>query len=594
MSAIAKKHMTRLQERGRAMTVSDRQEVTSLGRQVVEELDEWNELDQLEEFEDAVEMKEIVNNQRKDVTVYMIFGLLWLELVYLESQRLDASFSSLSLKFVLIFIMAALVQTLGQLIGVRPVGLMKRLTQFVVTSLIVQHIFSMQHMYSRPAYIYQAASQYLPSPVQLVSKDDKTLVVPGYVNIDNESELKELYTYYSSSPEATAESIQAGMQWIGRKHVCITNTIYFDDSDMFSCQGPRCLQYLRQCMQNPEKTFSIVPLEYGTIKIILIANHETREIEMYDPNGLLENATQNYTKMLESVSRISGIEGYRFSGQSSFGFQFLDHIHEGAYRGMDPLYIWWYTETRFLNPSMKPQELDRALVTFLNDRPFAIFEFLKPRIALITGIPVGYFKNLYYREENEVLPVLSANSLVQSSHVTQYRRNTHTKVMRQFAYEYNANPKLSLIAKEEYVRLMRALRSEKLKPFVDLSYTVMDILKRPAIMLIDSLRTDKSSKEDDNDSIDITIFQPNSISTNEMYLSLKQKIEMQVTQQLNSRYLKSSLSQSEKQREGVYLGLVFIQQELSKLSIDNPEYTIYEILESELKSYVQPSNEIGN
>lgn len=362
------------------------------------------------------------------IVVSILLCLLWLQLAWLETQREDQLASSLVLKAVLVVFMAFVIKQMMHLMQSavdRSIG-SDRVQLFIRRMIIscaavytVNGLLNYTDVISRPIYLPQLADVYIPDPIAFRMEEDDLLMVPGYVTLRDLGETNRLYQHYISSPHNDANTIQAGILKIGKDNFCVTNPISFSESDNFTCQGPRCLQYLQNCMANPNKTFSIIPLTFRAetrggsnelslinessasessrpsiqnpiLNAVMVVNHIRKEIELYDANGLLVENTPQYERMLAAISRMANLQNYEFLGQLSFGFGMLQEIRNGKYKGLDSLYIYWYLETRFLNPELTPQMLDEKLVLFVQRHPDAVLQYLKPRISLITGTPIQY------------------------------------------------------------------------------------------------------------------------------------------------------------------------------------------------------------
>lgn len=336
------------------------------------------------------------NEQSVDNLVgWAMFGTIWLQLLYFESQRTDAMLSSLAAKTFLLFMLASLflqcMQTTTTALFPNRIAAVVRTIFYVgMTAMMVSHINSLSSLYSQPIYLDAIVENYIPSPLHYSS-----LTVPGFRTIHSMEEADELYQFYLNEPQNAAFSIQSAMQMAVKNDVCVTNLMTFTTQDRFQCEGSKCIQYLRSCMSDPNKKLSIVPIEmvYDASSLIrnnqvLIVNHERKEIEVYSSNGLKTEQIPQYEWMTRAIKNEARAVGYNFLGQKSFGFALVEKLNGSRFAEIGPIYTWWYIESRMLNSHLSLTELDAKLANFIAHHPLAIMEFLKPRIALMKGLPL--------------------------------------------------------------------------------------------------------------------------------------------------------------------------------------------------------------
>lgn len=246
-----------------------------------------------------------------------------------------------------------------------------------------------------PMYLHSASELYVPRPVMINTElGDINIRIPGFESIDSKDELIRITRYYQERGNNHVNSVFVPLMLRdGGQSVCVTATMIFEKHNEFSCRGFQCLEYLQRCAKDVTKKFSIVPIQFlsdqiQTHDIVLIINHERKELEMYDSFGVSRNYMPQYQSILRYVQHMAELGNYRFLGQVSFGFHLLEHVLNHEICNMSYVYMSWLVEIRFLNPQCDIKELDQKIVMYLKDRPWAIYEYLKPRLLLMTGIPL--------------------------------------------------------------------------------------------------------------------------------------------------------------------------------------------------------------
>ena len=257
---------------------------------------------------------------------------------------------------------------------------------------------------------------FLPPPqVWRNEANNDTLILPSFRNMTIKK-TEEVYRRYKNNPLGLRglELQKSLVNFFVQSHddICVTNPFIFEN-DRVNCGGSKCFSYLNNCIRDVNKRMTIVPVwyEYETsddayhASTILI-NHVRKEVELYDPNGLLSDVSQTYSALVSTVTKVALANNFIFIGQVSFGMQILDHLYDARFGGMCLIYANWFIDIRLLNPDKSPETIDALLLRFVDTHPFAIYGYLAERMDL-------HRVGSSFLDKKEYYPVVSNSEIKQ-------------------------------------------------------------------------------------------------------------------------------------------------------------------------------------
>jgi len=275
----------------------------------------------------------------------------------------------------------------------------------------------------------------LPTPVVWRNK----LLLPAYRQMTL-PETERIFTTYQSWQANEMNQFQELLSSLFRRthtDACVTAPYTFGGPTV-TCRGDRCFSYLKKCMKDVSKRVSFIPIRFtydqgdvaGHASIILV-NQIKREVELYDPNGLLGNHSKSYLTFISTIMKVAEVNEYTFVGQVSFGLQLLDLLYDGRFAGMCFMYSVWFMDVRLLNLDKSPREIDRLLLDFVATQPLVIYGYLAERMHLYHNA------GMYYQTLDSALSIEPTTSrghtdvleLLESGLRNKYRR-VHQRAIR--------------------------------------------------------------------------------------------------------------------------------------------------------------------
>lgn len=332
---------------------------------------------------------------------YILMALLWIQL-FLSSSKQSRFQRNLDL-----IIISATFEAFSRLPAPSFIPMLPsqqhQLMLTLTTSILDSLMFSMLSIYiHKSSKDTEKASNIttltLPAPIMWKN----SLVLPAYKQM-TPSEIERIYQNYITWTMKGMESFQETVSALLRKmhpDACVSAP-YTYGRDLVSCRGDRCFKYLQKCVKDPSKRVSFIPIRFkydqkdsfGHAAIILI-NHLKNEIELYDPNGLMSDHSEDYHSFISTVMKVAEVNDYAFVGQVTFGFQLLDMLYDGRFSGMCFMYSVWYMDVRLLNLDKSPKQIDALLLDFVATQPWVIYGYLAERMHHY------YIADRYYQDFN--------------------------------------------------------------------------------------------------------------------------------------------------------------------------------------------------